>query len=74
MHVMYDEKDSLGRRYRRHDTIGTPFCMTVDYETKDDASVSIRDRDTMEQERVKISEVNTYISKKLSRREVLEKI
>ena len=72
--VMYDEKDSVGRRYRRHDAIGTPFCITVDYETKDDESVTIRDRDTMEQERIKISEVNTYISKKLSWREVLEKI
>ena len=68
---MYDEKDSVGKRYRRHDAIGTPFCITVDYETKDDQMVTIRDRDSMEQERVPITEVGTIIKKKLSWREVL---
>lgn len=72
--VMYDEKDSVGRRYRRHDAIGTPFCITVDYESKEDHAVTIRDRDTMEQERVPIAEVNAYISKKLSWREVLKQL
>ena len=72
--VMYDEKDSVGRRYRRHDAIGTPYCITVDYETKDDNAVTIRDRDTMQQERVPLAEVGKYIGKKLSWREVLGEI
>lgn len=70
--VMYDEKDAVGRRYRRHDAIGTPFCVTVDYETKDDNAVTLRDRDTMEQVRIPISEVRDYVAKKLSWREVLK--
>ena len=69
--VMYDEKDSVGRRYRRHDAIGTPFCITVDHDTKEDNQVTVRDRDTMEQVRIPIAEVPSYISKKLSWREVL---
>ena len=69
--VMYDEKDSVGKRYRRHDAIGTPFCITVDYETKDDQMVTIRDRDSMEQERIPIAEIGAVIKKKLSWREVL---
>lgn len=69
--VMYDEKDAVGRRYRRHDAIGTPFCVTVDYETKDDNAVTLRDRDTMEQVRIPISEVRDYVAKKLSWREIL---
>jgi len=71
--VMYDEKDSVGKRYRRHDAIGTPYCITVDYETKEDQAVTIRDRDTMEQERIPISEVSTYIGKRLSWRGVWKK-
>jgi glycyl-tRNA synthetase len=69
--VNYDEKDSVGRRYRRHDAIGTPYCVTVDYETKDDNAVTVRDRDTMEQVRIPISEVREYVTRKLSWREVL---
>lgn len=69
--VMYDEKDSVGRRYRRHDAIGTPFCITVDHKTIEDQQVTVRDRDTMEQVRIPISEVPGYISKKLSWRDVL---
>jgi glycyl-tRNA synthetase len=69
--VMYDEKDSVGRRYRRHDAIGTPFCVTVDYESKDDNMVTIRDRDTMEQERIPISEVRNVVAKRMNWREVL---
>lgn len=69
--VMYDEKDAVGRRYRRHDAIGTPYCITVDYESKEDECVTIRERDSMQQERIPIAEVNAYISKKLSWREVL---
>ncbi|MEM6264425.1 MAG: glycine--tRNA ligase [Bacteroidota bacterium] len=64
--VAYDEKDSVGRRYRRHDAIGTPFCVTVDYETKEDNSVTIRERDSMKQDRIPIDQIPAYISEKLS--------
>jgi glycyl-tRNA synthetase len=69
--VNYDEKDAVGRRYRRQDAIGTPYCVTVDYETKDDHAVTVRDRDTMEQVRIPISEVRAYVTRKLSWRDVL---
>jgi glycyl-tRNA synthetase len=69
--VMYDEKDSVGRRYRRHDAIGTPYCITVDHDTKEDNAVTIRDRDSMKQERIPIAAVANYIRKKLDWREVL---
>ena len=61
----YDEAGSIGKRYRRQDAIGTPFCITVDFDTENDNCVTIRDRDSMEQERVKISELSQYISKSL---------
>ncbi|MEO0468468.1 MAG: glycine--tRNA ligase [Bacteroidota bacterium] len=69
--VMYDEKDSVGRRYRRHDAIGTPYCVTVDYESKDDKMVTIRERDSMKQERIPIAAVADYIRDRLSWRNVL---
>ncbi len=59
----YDDAGSLGKRYRRHDEIGTPFCVTYDYDSLDDGAVTVRDRDTMLQERVQISELNDYIRK-----------
>ncbi|GAA4273566.1 glycine--tRNA ligase [Aquimarina gracilis] len=62
--VMYDEKDAIGRRYRRQDANGTPFCITVDHDTLKDNSVTIRDRDTMEQKRVAITDLKTIISEK----------
>lgn len=58
----YADASSVGKRYRKQDEIGTPYCVTVDYETKEDASVTVRDRDTMEQERVKISELKEYFN------------
>ncbi|MBE7028655.1 MAG: glycine--tRNA ligase [Ruminococcaceae bacterium] len=61
----YDESGSIGKRYRRQDEIGTPLCITFDFESLDDDSVTIRDRDTMAQERIKISELESYIDKKL---------
>ena len=61
----YDETQSIGRRYRRQDEIGTPFCVTVDFETPDDKKVTVRERDSMKQERVKIDELNNYFSEKL---------
>ena len=64
--VNYDEKDAIGRRYRRQDAVGTPFCITVDHDTKNDDTVTIRYRDTMQQERVKISDLKSIISKEVS--------
>lgn len=61
--VIYDEKDAVGRRYRRQDAAGTPFCITVDHDTKEDHCVTIRHRDTMEQKRVPITEVKSIIQK-----------
>ena len=52
--VQYDEKDAIGRRYRRQDAIGTPYCITVDNQTVEDNTVTIRERDTMQQERISI--------------------
>ena len=62
----YDEKDTVGKRYRRQDAIGTPYCVTVDYDTLKDDCVTIRFRDTMEQERVKISDLLGIIENKVS--------
>lgn len=65
--VEYDDGGSIGKRYRRQDEIGTPFCVTVDYETLEkDQAVTVRDRDTMKQERVKIDELNEYFSRQLA--------
>ncbi len=61
----YDEAGSIGKRYRREDEIGTPYCVTVDFETENDNSVTIRDRDTMEQVRVKIDDLEKWIDEKL---------
>lgn len=63
--VDYDDAGSIGKRYRRHDEIGTPFCITYDFESAEDQSVTIRDRDTMEQTRVKIDELVAYIEARL---------
>ena len=57
----YDEKDSIGKRYRRNDALGTPFCITIDYESLEDNSVTVRERDSMNQKRIKISELSKYI-------------
>jgi glycyl-tRNA synthetase len=63
--VDYDETQSIGKRYRRQDEIGTPYCVTVDFDTLNDNAVTVRDRDTMQQERVKIDELETYFSSRL---------
>jgi glycyl-tRNA synthetase len=70
----YDEKDSIGKRYRRQDAIGTPYCVTVDHQTLEDNTVTIRYRDTMEQERVDIGKVGSIISEKVSYRRLFEKL
>lgn len=70
----YDEKDSIGRRYRRQDAIGTPYCITVDHQTMQDDTVTIRNRDTMLQDRIPISGLQKYMGDKVSIRSMLEKI
>jgi len=64
----YDEKDSIGKRYRRQDAIGTPLCITIDFQSLEDNTVTIRNRDTMEQERVAINELKNIISGKVDMR------
>ncbi|MFC2322166.1 MAG: glycine--tRNA ligase [Tannerella forsythia] len=68
----YDEKDSIGKRYRRQDAIGTPYCITIDYNTMKDDTVTIRLRDTMQQERMPIAKLHEIISDKVSMRSLLE--
>jgi len=63
--VMWDDNGNIGKRYRRQDEIGTPFCVTYDFDSSKDGKVTIRDRDTMKQERVEISELAEYLLKKL---------
>ena len=64
--VDFDESGSIGKRYRRQDEIGTPFCLTYDFDSQTDKCVTIRDRDTMEQERIAISDLVSYLSKKIA--------
>ena len=70
----YDEKDSIGKRYRRQDAIGTPYCVTVDHDTLNDGCVTLRFRDTMQQERVKISDLAGIIEDKVSITSLLKKL
>ena len=63
--VDFDDAGSIGKRYRRQDEIGTPFCVTYDFDSVEDGCVTVRDRDTMQQERVKIDELNAYIAEKV---------
>jgi glycyl-tRNA synthetase len=68
----YDEKDAIGRRYRRQDAIGTPFCLTVDFDTLENGTVTLRDRDTLQQERLTIAEVEEIVRSKVSLAKLLE--
>jgi glycyl-tRNA synthetase len=70
----YEEKDAIGKRYRRQDAIGTPYCITIDHQTLQDNTVTIRDRDTMKQNRVAISEVKSIIQDSVSMAALLKKI
>jgi glycyl-tRNA synthetase len=70
----FDEKDAIGRRYRRQDAIGTPFCITVDHQTLEDDTVTLRYRDTMEQVRLPINAIKDRIGKELNVNEILRKI
>ena len=62
----YDESGSIGKRYRRQDEIGTPYCVTYDFDSYDDAHVTIRDRDSMTQERIHIKNLEQYLKEKLA--------
>ena len=73
-HCLYDEKDSIGKRYRRMDAIGTPYCITVDHQTLEDRTVTLRDRDTMLQERIPIDSLSGILDKKLNSKYWLEKL
>lgn len=64
--VFYDDKGAVGRRYRRQDEIGTPYCITVDTQTLEDKTVTVRDRDTMVQDRISIDKLSEYVAKKLT--------
>jgi len=70
--VVYEDKDSIGKRYRRHDAIGTPYCITIDHDTLNDNAVTLRDRDTMKQERVPIEKLSAMVEEKVGVRKVLE--
>ena len=59
----YDDRGNIGKRYRRQDEIGTPYCVTYDFESEEDGAVTVRDRDTMEQERIKIEDLKAYLRK-----------
>jgi len=65
--IAYDDSGSIGKRYRRQDEIGTPYCVTVDFETVEDQSVTVRDRDTMKQERVGVGELSKYFEEKFNK-------
>ena len=67
----YEEKDSIGRRYRRQDAIGTPYCITIDHQTQKDDTVTIRYRDTMEQERIPVKQVRDIVQEKVSSKKPL---
>ncbi len=72
--VIYEEKDTVGKRYRRQDAAGTPFCITVDHDTLENDTVTIRHRDTMEQQRVKIEDLRAIIKKEVDVKEWLQKM
>ena len=70
----YDEKDSIGKRYRRQDAIGTPFCITVDHQTLEDNTVTIRHRDDMTQDRIAVSDLQKIIGDYVNMKNLFRKI
>ena len=63
--VFYDEKGAIGRRYRRMDEAGTPYCVTVDFDTLEDNAVTVRDRDTMDQIRIPVAELQSWLTERI---------
>jgi len=74
INLVYDDKDAIGRRYRRQDAIGTPYCITVDHQTIEDDSFTIRDRDSMEQKRIKIEDLKSIVDSELTLKSLLKKL
>ena len=74
VHCQYDEKDAIGRRYRRQDAIGTPFCVTIDFETLENQTVTIRERDTLKQERIHIDNIASVVLEKTDMKNLLMKL
>jgi glycyl-tRNA synthetase len=70
--ITFDEKDTVGKRYRRHDAIGTPYCITVDHQTIHDETVTVRHRDSMQQERVKIAAIEGFLKERVSLKSLLK--
>lgn len=70
----YDESGSIGKRYRRQDAIGTPFCITIDHQTLEDNMVTVRNRDTMSQERISIDSLRTVIGDQVDMKSLLKKL
>ena len=70
----YDQKSKIGKRYRKQDAIGTPFCVTVDYQTLEDNTVTLRERDSMEQKRVAVHELANILSEHVNMKNVLKKL
>ena len=64
--IEYDETQSIGRRYRRQDEIGTPLCITIDFDSLEDNSVTVRNRDSMLQERISIESLHSYLLKNIN--------
>ena len=74
INLLYDEKDAIGRRYRRQDAIGTPYCITIDHQTIKDDSFTIRDRDSMEQRRINIEDLKSIVDNELTLKSLLKNL
>ena len=74
INIVYDEKDAIGRRYRRQDAIGTPYCITIDHQTIEDDSFTLRDRDSMEQKRIKIDQLKKIVEDELTLKSLLKNL
>jgi glycyl-tRNA synthetase len=66
MRTVYDDTGAIGRLYRRQDEIGTPFCITVDFQSLEEQTVTVRDRDSMQQERVPVNELRSYLAERVN--------
>ena len=74
INIVYDEKDAIGRRYRRQDAIGTPYCITIDHQTLEDDTFTIRDRDSMEQKRINLLQLVNIVDSELTIKSLLKKL
>ena len=74
INIVYDEKDAIGRRYRRQDAIGTPYCVTIDHQTLEDDTFTLRDRDSMDQKRIKIDQLKKIVEDELTLKSLLKNL